>query len=72
MAVLVPIGLNGEGFRAILGVVEDTESGRAFLRQMNEPGLRGVRLVISAKCLGWGSSFRQPSGSTASSTMPAN
>jgi transposase-like protein len=56
VAVLVAIGVNADGFRAILGVAEgakeDTESWRAFLRQLKERGLRGVRLVISDKCLG--------------------
>jgi transposase-like protein len=56
VAVLVAIGVNAEGFREVLGVTEgakeDTESGRAFLRHLKGRGLRGVRLVISDKCLG--------------------
>ena len=56
VAVLVAIGVNADGFREILGVTEgakeDTESWRAFLRHRKERGLRGVRLVISDKCLG--------------------
>jgi transposase-like protein len=56
VAVLVAIGVNADGFREILGVTEgakeDGESWRAFLRQLKERGLRGVRLVISDKCLG--------------------
>jgi transposase-like protein len=56
VAVLVAIGVNAEGFREILGVMEgakeDTESWRAFLRHLKERGLAGVRLVISDKCLG--------------------
>jgi putative transposase len=56
VAVLVAIGVNSDGFREILGVMEgakeDTESWRAFLRHLKERGLRGVRLVISDKCLG--------------------
>jgi transposase-like protein len=56
VAVLVAIGVNADGFREILGVAEgtkeDTESWRAFLRQLKGRGLRGVRLVISDKCLG--------------------
>ncbi len=56
MAVLVAIGVNAEGFREILGVAEgakeDKESWRAFLRYLKGRGLRGVRLVISDKCLG--------------------
>jgi putative transposase len=56
VAVLVAIGVNAEGFREILGVMEgakeDTESWRQFLRHLKERGLRGVRLLISDKCLG--------------------
>jgi transposase-like protein len=56
VAVLVAIGVNADGFREILGVVEgakeDAESWRAFLRHLKGRGLRGVRLVISDKCLG--------------------
>src|SRR5919201_2052785 len=56
VAVLVAIGVNADGFREILGVVEgakeDAESWRAFLRHLKGRGLRGVRLVVSDKCLG--------------------
>jgi transposase-like protein len=56
VAVLVAIGVNGDGFREVLGVMEgakeDTASWRAFLRHLKERGLTGVRLVISDKCLG--------------------
>jgi transposase-like protein len=56
VAVLVAIGVTAEGFREILGVMEgakeDVASWRAFLRHLKERGLRGVRLVISDKCLG--------------------
>jgi transposase-like protein len=56
VAVLVAIGVNSDGFREILGVMEgakeDTASWRAFLRHLKERGLHGVRLVISDKCLG--------------------
>jgi transposase-like protein len=56
VAVLVAIGVNADGFREILGVMEgakeDAESWRAFLRHLKERDLRGVRLVISDKCLG--------------------
>lgn len=56
VAVLVAIGVNGEGFREILGVMEgakeDKESWLAFLRHLKERGLQGVRLVTSDKCLG--------------------
>ena len=56
VAVLVAIGVNADGFREVLGVMEgakeDTESWRAFLRHLKERGLKGVRLVTSDKCLG--------------------
>src|SRR5262247_647923 len=56
VAVLVAIGVNADGFREILGVMEgakeDAASWRAFLRSLKERGLRGVQLVVSDKCLG--------------------
>jgi len=56
VAVLVAIGVNQEGDREVLGVVEgakeDSESWTAFLRQLKERGLRGVKLFVSDKCLG--------------------
>lgn len=56
IAVLVAIGVNSDGHREILGVVEgakeDTESWRNFLRQLKQRGLGGVQLVISDKSLG--------------------
>jgi putative transposase len=56
LAVLVALAVRADGHRDVLGVVEggkeDTESWRAFLRHLKERGLRGVRLVISDKCLG--------------------
>lgn len=54
--MLVAIGVNADGFREILGVMEgakeDSASWRAFLRHLKERGLAGVRLVISDRCLG--------------------
>jgi len=56
VAVLVAIGVNGDGFREVLGVMEgakeDAESWRAFVRHLKERGLKGVRLAVSDKCLG--------------------
>lgn len=56
IAVLVAIGVTGDGHREILGVAEgtkeDKESWRSFLRHLKERGLRGVRLIVSDKCLG--------------------
>jgi transposase-like protein len=56
VAVLVAVGVNRDGFREVLGVMEgakeDAESWRGFLRYLKGRGLAGVRLVISDKCLG--------------------
>ncbi len=56
IAVLVAVGVAADGFREILGVAEgmkeDSESWRSFLRYLKQRGLRGVKLVISDKCLG--------------------
>ncbi len=56
VAVLVALGVNAEGYREILGVMEgakeDTESWRNFLRHLKQRGLSGVRLVVSDKSLG--------------------
>jgi len=56
ISILVAIAVNSEGFREVLAVAEgakeDKESWTKFLRQLKERGLKGVRLVISDKCLG--------------------
>src|SRR5690348_12152740 len=56
VAVLVAIGVDQDGYRQILGVVEgakeDAESWRQFLRHLKERGLDGIELFISDKCLG--------------------
>ena len=56
VAVLVAIGVGSDGYREILGVCEgtkeDKESWRNFLRHLKERGLRGVRLIVSDKCIG--------------------
>jgi transposase-like protein len=56
VAVLVAIGVRGDGYREILGVVEgvkeDAESWRNFLRHLKQRGLRGVQLFVSDKSLG--------------------
>ena len=45
-----------EGFREVLAVAEgskeDKASWTAFLRHLKERGLKGVRLLVSDKCLG--------------------
>lgn len=56
VSILVAIGVNQDGFREVLGVMEgakeDKASWIAFLRYLKERGLTGVRLFISDKCLG--------------------
>ncbi len=56
VSVLVCIGVNEDGYREVLGVVEgakeDHASWLAFLRHLKERGLDGMRLVVSDKCLG--------------------
>jgi putative transposase len=56
VAVLVAIAVDADGYREIIGVCEgtkeDKESWRNFLRHLKERGLKGVRLIISDKCLG--------------------
>ena len=56
VAVLVAVGVSQDGYREMLGVAEgsreDKESWTNFLRYLKERGLKGVRLVVSDKCLG--------------------
>ncbi len=56
VAVLVAVGVNSDGYREVLGVMEgakeDKESWAGFLRWLKGRGLQGVRLFISDKCLG--------------------
>ena len=56
VSVLVAVGVNAEGYREILGVMEgakeDKDSWTRFLRHLKDRGLSGVRLVVSDKCLG--------------------
>jgi transposase-like protein len=56
VAVLVAVGVNQQGFRDILGVMEGAKEDKAswtkFLRHLKERGLDGVELIISDKCLG--------------------
>jgi transposase-like protein len=56
VSVLVAAGVNQDGYREILGVAEesreDKESWSNFLRYLKDRGLKGVRLIISDKCLG--------------------
>src|SRR3990172_3756941 len=56
IAVLIAVGVDRDGYRQVLGVCEgakeDTQSWRQFLRHLKQRGLKGVRLLISDKCLG--------------------
>ena len=56
VSVLVAIGVNAEGYREILGVMEgpkeDKEGWTEFLRHLKQRGLKGVKLMISDKCYG--------------------
>jgi putative transposase len=53
VSVLVAIGVNSEGHRDVLGVMEglreNKENWKAFLTHLKERGLRGVRLCITDK-----------------------
>jgi transposase-like protein len=56
VSVLVAIGVGLDGYRDILGIVEggkeDKEGWSLFLRHLKQRGLKGVRLIVSDKCLG--------------------
>lgn len=56
VAVLVAIAVGADGHREILAVCEGTKEDKAswcnFMRHLKERGLKGVRLIISDKCLG--------------------
>lgn len=56
ISMLVAFGVNREGFREVLGVMEggreDEASWLAFLRHLKARGLAGVKYIVSDKCLG--------------------
>ena len=56
VSVLVAIGVGTDGYGGILGIVEggkeDKEGWGSFLRSLKKRGLKGVRLIVSDKCLG--------------------
>jgi transposase-like protein len=56
VSVLVAIGVAQTGYRQMLavseGAKEDKASWTAFLRELKERGLKGVKLFVSDKCLG--------------------
>jgi transposase-like protein len=63
VSVLVAVGVNAEGFREVLGVMEgpkeDKSGWESFLRHLKERGLKGVQLVVSDKCIGLVSSVEE-------------
>lgn len=56
VSVLVAIGVDAQGYRKILGVIEGHKEDKAgwsnFLRHLKERGLQGVRLFITDACMG--------------------
>ena len=56
VSLLVAIGVNQEGFREILGIVEGAKEDKAgwsaFLKHLKARGLSGVELIVSDACLG--------------------
>ena len=56
VSLLVAFGVNEEGYREILGIVEGAKEDKAgwqgFLRHLKERGLKGVQLVVSDACMG--------------------
>ena len=56
VSLLVAIGVNGEGYREILGICEGAKEDKAgwsgFLKHLKERGLCGIRLIISDACMG--------------------
>jgi transposase-like protein len=56
VSILVAIGVDQDGYRHVLGIQEgakeDKESWMKFLRYLKSRGLKGVRLLVSDKCLG--------------------
>src|SRR6201988_1094192 len=56
VSLLVAIGVNGEGYREILGILEGAKEDKAgwsgFLKHLKKRGLKGVRLIISDACMG--------------------
>ena len=56
VSVLVAIGVDQDGFREVLGVAEgekeDEKGWGDFLRHLKQRGLKGIRLIVSDKCLG--------------------
>jgi len=56
VAILVAIGVAGDGYREVLGIAEGEKEDKAswlqFLRHLKQRGLSGTRLFVSDACLG--------------------
>jgi transposase-like protein len=56
VSLLVAFGVNEDGYREILGIVEGAKEDKAgwqgFLRHLKERGLKGVQLIVSDACMG--------------------
>ena len=56
VSVLVAIGVNGEGYREVLGVMEGAKEDKGswlnFLKHLKTRGLKGTVLFVTDKCLG--------------------
>lgn len=56
VSLLVAIGVNEDGYREILGIVEGAKEDKAgwssFLNHLKDRGLKGVELIVSDACMG--------------------
>jgi len=56
VSLLVAIGVNSEGYREILGIVEGPKEDKAgwsgMLKHLKQRGLNGVSLIVSDACMG--------------------
>jgi putative transposase len=56
VSLLAAIGVDQEGYRRVLGVIEghkeDKSGWLGFLKHLKKRGLKGIRLIISDACLG--------------------
>ena len=56
ISLLVAIGVNSEGYRDILGIVEGPKEDKAgwssFLSHLKQRGLKGVQMIVSDACMG--------------------
>jgi transposase-like protein len=56
VSVLVAIGVDKEGYRKIIGIVEGAKEDKTgwsgFMKHLKQRGLKSIKLAISDKCLG--------------------